>query len=327
MTAPRVAVCIPTFNQADYLAICLESALKQTYPEIEILVADDASSDHTPQVLAEFAKRDPRIRYHRQETNQGIAKNTNWLINNTQAPYIIRFDSDNVMKPTFLEQMVQALEQQPQAAYAHCAVEDIDEKGNLIRIHRLGRKSGFQNADEAFKASLYGMRLSCFVTLFRATALKAVGFRGQLLFAEDWDVTIRLACAGWGNVYLSEILAEYRIWEDTAGTRSRRQWKELTDLVMIYDDFERTFQEKGLNVAEVKRVRQERAVNYAIALGQTHLTAEEKQKIASILKALGDCPALRRRIRLIEKGFGPLFEFKTRCFSFASDFIKSLFFK
>ncbi|NEP29786.1 glycosyltransferase family 2 protein, partial [Moorena sp. SIO3I6] len=74
-----VAICIPTYNQAQYLWESVGSACGQTYPNVEVWVSDDASTDETPEVMAQLCQQFPQVRYYRQPKNLGMAANNNWV--------------------------------------------------------------------------------------------------------------------------------------------------------------------------------------------------------------------------------------------------------
>ena len=70
-TTPRVFIGLPVYNGARFLAAALDSLLAQSYRDFTLLISDNASTDETPQICAEFVARDPRVRYVRQPTNIG----------------------------------------------------------------------------------------------------------------------------------------------------------------------------------------------------------------------------------------------------------------
>lgn len=94
----KVAICIPTYNQAKYLLESVSSACGQTHPNVEVWVSDDASTDHTPQIMAELSHL-PQVRYHRHPHNLGIAANNNWLLSQPKTEFIVRLDSDDILSP------------------------------------------------------------------------------------------------------------------------------------------------------------------------------------------------------------------------------------
>ena len=125
----RVSICIPTYNQAQYLQKSAESACQQTYPDVEVWVSDDASTDETPELMAELCRQFPQIRYHRHSQNLGIAANNNWLLSQPETEFIVRLDSDDLLSPSYVESLLEQLSAYPKAAYAHAAVQEIDRYG------------------------------------------------------------------------------------------------------------------------------------------------------------------------------------------------------
>ena len=76
-SVPSVSVDLPVFNGADYLAEAVTSILGQTYQDFELLIQDNASTDHTETICREFARRDPRVSYVRNPENLGAIPNYN----------------------------------------------------------------------------------------------------------------------------------------------------------------------------------------------------------------------------------------------------------
>jgi glycosyltransferase involved in cell wall biosynthesis len=106
---PSVAICIPTYNQAQYLPESVGSACRQNYENVEVWVSDDASTDDTPQVMAQLCQQFPQVRYYRQPKNMGIAGNNTWLMSQPTTEFIIRLDSDDVLKPHYVQTLVALL--------------------------------------------------------------------------------------------------------------------------------------------------------------------------------------------------------------------------
>ena len=136
MSQPSVAVCIPTYNQSQYLREAVLSVCAQTYPGIEIWVSDDASTDDTPEVMAELCQQYPQIHYYRQPHNLGIAKNNNWLLRQPQTDLIVRLDSDDRLLPHYVATFVPLFQQYPEAGYGHAWVQEISETGEYLAVRR-----------------------------------------------------------------------------------------------------------------------------------------------------------------------------------------------
>jgi len=105
MSASRVSICIPVYNREELLAQALESAIAQDYPELEIVVSDNCSTDATRDVAERFARRDPRIRVRSNEHNLGTWPNYAACIRAATGEYIKFLNSDDILHPRALSLM------------------------------------------------------------------------------------------------------------------------------------------------------------------------------------------------------------------------------
>ncbi|MBW3600415.1 MAG: glycosyltransferase [Planctomycetes bacterium] len=130
---PRVAIGLPVYNGAAMLPAALDSLLVQTYGEFELIVSDNASTDATEEVCRDYAARDPRIRYVRQEQNCGSAGNFNRVFQLSSSEYFKWAAADDVCHPNFLTKCVEALDAQRDVAWCHTMSRHIDEEGALLQ--------------------------------------------------------------------------------------------------------------------------------------------------------------------------------------------------
>lgn len=100
---PKVSLLVPVFNRAELLAPCLDSALAQTMPDLEIVVVDGASTDGTWEVCQRYAAADPRVRAFHDEVNTGPARGWWRCVEEARGTYATFLWSDDMLKPTFLE--------------------------------------------------------------------------------------------------------------------------------------------------------------------------------------------------------------------------------
>jgi glycosyltransferase involved in cell wall biosynthesis len=94
-----LSICIATFNRARFLGETLENILGQAPPNVEVLVVDGASSDDTPQVVADVQRRHPALRYQRQEANGGVDRDFDAAVSLARGTYCWLFSDDDVLKP------------------------------------------------------------------------------------------------------------------------------------------------------------------------------------------------------------------------------------
>ena len=113
----KVSVCIAQYNRCEALRLALQDLLNQTYTDFELLICDDASTDATPPVVAEF--RDSRIRYVRNQRNLGLYPNFNRCIGLAQGEYIAVYHNHDRYAPDIVERSVKMLDAYPQAGFVH----------------------------------------------------------------------------------------------------------------------------------------------------------------------------------------------------------------
>jgi len=123
---PLVSVVIPTYNAERFLKETLECVLAQTYPNIEIIVADDGSTDGTRACVEAFT---PRVRYLRQENSGGAARPRNLGILASHGEVVAFVDADDLMRPGRIAAAVRAFEQHPSAGLVLTNFQNFDEHG------------------------------------------------------------------------------------------------------------------------------------------------------------------------------------------------------
>jgi|SRR5690242_18649085 GT2 family glycosyltransferase len=141
-----VSVIIPTYNRAPVLRRAIESALSQTYPAIEVVVADDGSSDDTADLVRSLG---PRVRYLRQE-NAGVSAARNFGMRNARGEFVAFLDSDDAWLPWKVKVQVAALAAHPDAGLVWTDMSAIDGSG-VVSEERFIRKmySAYDEVDPA----------------------------------------------------------------------------------------------------------------------------------------------------------------------------------
>lgn len=131
MTA-TVGVALPVRNGERYLCHALDSLLAQSFEDFDLLICDNASTDRTPRIAAEYAAADPRVRYRRNPRDVGAADNFNRAFELTSGRYFKWAAHDDVLEPRFLERCVEALDADPGAVLAHPRTRIVDERGEPL---------------------------------------------------------------------------------------------------------------------------------------------------------------------------------------------------
>jgi glycosyltransferase involved in cell wall biosynthesis len=189
-----VSVIIPTFNSAGYLVQAIQSVLAQTYQEFEIIVVDDASTDHTEEALRPFANR---ICYVRQERGgPSVARNRGIL--QARGELIAFLDADDLWRPTKLARQVEYLNHHPEV----CLVYTDFTRGPQPGSNNESRLQVFKPRDSAH--AFHGLLEENFIAtptvMVRRSALARSGlFDPKLRGSEDIDLWLRLASGGEGE--------------------------------------------------------------------------------------------------------------------------------
>ena len=130
--APLVSIGVPVFNGERYVAETLDSLLAQTFRDIEVVVADNGSTDRTPDIVRGYVARDPRVRHVRSEENRGAAWNYRRVARLAHGRYFKWAASDDLVAPTFIQRCLDALAAHPEAVLAYPRTRIIDEHGRAV---------------------------------------------------------------------------------------------------------------------------------------------------------------------------------------------------
>lgn len=133
MTCPRVSIGMPVFNGADFIGCSIQSILAQDYEDLELIIADNASTDETESICRYLAARDPRIRYYRNDVNLGAARNYNKVFELARGEYFKWAAHDDECHPAMVRRCVEVLDRAPSSvAMVYPLTELIDEQGNTL---------------------------------------------------------------------------------------------------------------------------------------------------------------------------------------------------
>ena len=125
LMAPKVSVLTTVYNREKWLPEAVQSVLTNGYDDFEIILVDDNSSDGSWRIAQEFCECDPRVRAFKNETNLGDYPNRNVAASLARGNYLKYVDSDDILLPGSLSRFVSAMDQNPEAAYAITADEDL----------------------------------------------------------------------------------------------------------------------------------------------------------------------------------------------------------
>lgn len=131
---PIVSIGLPVYNGENFLRVALHCLLGQTFTDFELIISDNASTDGTQAICKDYAARDPRIRYFRNEKNIGAAPNMNRVFALAVGKYFKWVSHDDLHAPTFVERCVEVLERNPSIVLCHSKTQLIDSNGARISL-------------------------------------------------------------------------------------------------------------------------------------------------------------------------------------------------
>src|SRR5947209_7128770 len=181
--SPLISIVLPTFNGARYLRESIESCIQQTYTNWELIVVDDASTDHTPAIIAEYVANDPRIRAIRNADNKKLPASLNAGFAEARGEYVTWTSDDNCYRPEALFEMLSYLVQNCSVDFVYSDFSLIDDSGD---------SAGLGWAAPPEKLAFDSCVGACF--LYRRIVAEEVGkYAEDLFLVEDYDYWLRVA--------------------------------------------------------------------------------------------------------------------------------------
>lgn len=221
---PRVSVILPTKNRVATLSSAIQSALGQTFADLELIVVNDGSTDGTSQELERIAARDLRVRVVRNETSVGFPAALNQGIREARGEWIARIDDDDVWTdPEKLQEQMAFLDAHPGCVLLGTSFEAVRADGSV------GYRIIPPVEDQDIRRSLLSNNPfgHSTVVFSHAAASRAGGYDETLPYTEDYDLWCRLGRLGtFGN--LSDVWVRYAIGNGMSYANRRRQaWYRL----------------------------------------------------------------------------------------------------
>ncbi|ENA5601390.1 glycosyltransferase, partial [Escherichia coli] len=207
---PLVSVAIITYNQKEYLRECIESILLQNYPNLQIVVADDCSSDGTQDLLLRYSQQYPNVfTLKLSEKNLGITANSNLAHFACRGKYIFWMGGDDLMLPGKIAKQVEYMENNPDCTlcYHNLDVFDSATKKNLYYFNHLKKQKINGTIREIIKFRTFNGACS---TVVRKDKTPKEGFNELIPIASDWLYWVDTLANGGNIKYIDEVLGKYR---------------------------------------------------------------------------------------------------------------------
>lgn len=230
MSKDLVSIGITCFNAEETIQRAIDSALNQTYPNVEIIIVDDASSDKTGELVSECAKQHRRIKFFTNKNNQGVAAARNKIIDVAEGEYIVFFDDDDYSFSVRLERQLELLNQVKRQCggdiFCYCdryVVKPYESRVDHI-AYGLGRgPTDVVNAEEVLHMLMIGVsnrshytgrsgEIGCGTLMARKKTLKELGgFDARFRRCAEWDLAVRAVSIDGFFVSVTEpLLTQYK---------------------------------------------------------------------------------------------------------------------
>lgn len=213
---PRITVFMPVYNTAAYLKECIDSILTQSFSDFELLIGDDGSTDSSAEIVSSYS--DSRIRFFKFQHD--YIRTLNALLDEAKGEYIAKMDSDDIMHPNRLAIQYKYMEAHSNIDLLGGRMAAFREKTNKT-LHEVYVKDGRVTLSDLINGCCI-----CHPTImFRASAINSPNrfrYNKDMVYAEDYDLWVRLLTCGKKIHNLPEILAYYRL-HDSQVTACHRE--------------------------------------------------------------------------------------------------------
>ena len=291
MAQAKISVIMPSYNAAPFLVETLDSILSQGYPDLEIIVVDDGSTDNTDDVLAPYLER---IVLVKQPNWGGPSRPRNVGLSHATGDLVAFFDSDDVMLPQKLIKSAAVFETYPDVDFVFTNFQGVDESGLTIRPdylidytsfradlefrgeEKIGVMSGANTFTNLIAANFIGTSsVICRRRIFETTGNLDEG----MLNSDDVDMWSRIAHAGFTFAFLPIVLHSYRMRAGGVTGRNEKRYPSVIHGI-----------EKRINLATtqsdkqaLKKKKNNLMLGYGMALHQVGKKTEARQAFSTAL--------------------------------------------
>jgi len=236
---PLVSVIVPCYNYADYIGDALRSVFSQCYENFELIVVDDGSTDNSADVIEQVlqglspARRLKRVVFIKQE-NQGVSAALNAGLALANGVFVATFDADDVMPSGRLALQAAYLNSHPEVGVLGGLAVRIDEHGALLPKKQKSRKIRRYDFEQALTDALV---VGGNIAMYRRDAMDAVGGYDPQIKIQDFQMTLKIAHAGYFIDVLPEVVTLYRKHGDSLSKNYKAELRYSMEVIEPYAQF------------------------------------------------------------------------------------------
>ncbi|WP_255603947.1 glycosyltransferase family 2 protein [Oscillochloris sp. ZM17-4] len=232
---PLLSVTVLNYNYAHYLPICLDSILKQTFQDFELILINDKSTDNSLEVIEPYL-RDSRVRLVDHVENKGFMRSLIEGADISQGPYITVISADDwILEPTAFEQQIAVMERDKEVAFTFTDYGCYTSNETCTYLMHPAPESYIKPGLEAFKDIIISRSPLHSGTIIRKTAYTEIGgYDPDTLYAVDTKMWAGLCLVG-KVAYINEVLYAYRIHNQNMSRSKEVVRKSITEVLDLID--------------------------------------------------------------------------------------------
>lgn len=253
----RVSIIIPTYNAERFLERCIDSILRQTYENLEIVIINDGSIDGTLALCNKYKEKDQRIHVIDQ-SNKGVAATRNVGVRNVTGNYILFVDADDWIEPDMVEILVNAINEQEAVDIAFCSSDNAETSEQVIRRDVISRE--IWDKEKQQREFLVHKRMTGMLwnKLIRTKLFNGISFDETVGYGEDAQVLWKILKHSRNMIVLDDVLYHHVLDSQSISHQKYSKtkfsaikvWQEIeADVIKNYQQWRTLVQERLLATA------------------------------------------------------------------------------
>lgn len=260
-SSPLVTVICSCYNHSEYVLKSLDAVTNQTYPNVELIVVDDCSSDNSIEIIENWTRNKPKVLFIKNSKNLGLNRSFNHAMKSASGKYFMDLAADDILLPNCIETLVKSFEKNPDLAMVYSNAETINEKDEVKetffnKAQTAKIKTAIQ--DDFYQNILANSTYMCSVSaLYNRNIFDTLNGYDENLYFEDFDYWLRISRKH-PVEFIDIILVQKRFLENSMGNgffvKSEHTHKLHTSFYIILKKAYSMNVEKSEYVALLQRI-------------------------------------------------------------------------
>lgn len=230
---PLVTIVIPSYNHAAYIRRCIDSVIAQDYSNIELIIIDDGSKDHSVSIIESLvmACRERFVRFEfRSRPNKGHSATLNEALQWSQGNYFSYIGSDDVIYPNKIQKLLNVFREEPGIAVIFSGADIIDANDKVTGLKKTA--TALCDFEDVFVFDRHHFVAPS--ALIEMKALNAVSGFSENTILEDWELWLKMTHCGFKLKVIPDVLVKYRHHGQNVSAQSNTMFRERLRIVEKY---------------------------------------------------------------------------------------------